>query len=119
MTTLAENSNNDIFVDPATGNLAIVNGLAQCVQNCGAAMETMLGECVLALQTGMPYDATMWTTYLPKQFAAAGRVTLLTVQDVNAVESFVVSRQGDVGSYVAVIKTNFGPATIRGVIPNV
>jgi hypothetical protein len=118
MTTIAENSNRDIFTD-ANHNLALVVGIDEVAQNCKAAMEVVLKECVLDLQHGMPYDETMWSTYLPRQFEAAGRKTLLAVGGVTGVLSFAVQRSGDVASYRASIQTSRGAITVQGVIPNV
>lgn len=118
MTTLGENANNDIYLD-ANSNLATVSGLDEIQQIAVSRMETMLGECVLNLSNGMPYDATMWTRYLPQQFEAAGRATLKASPGVTGVLSFTVSRQGDIGTYVAQIQTALGTATVRGIIPNV
>lgn len=118
MTTIAENANRDIYTD-ANHNLALVTGIDETAQNCKAAMEVVLSECVLDLQHGIPYDQTMWADYLPRQFEAAGRKALIAVEGVTGVLSFAVQRLGDVGSYRATIQTSRGVVTVQGVIPNV
>lgn len=119
MTTLAENSNNDIYLD-ATGNLATVTGLDQCRQNCKAAMEVVLGECVLDLQHGNPYDQAMWSRYLPRVFETAARKSLSAVQNVVSVLVFTITRSGNTAAYEAEIQTTFGQnIVVSGVIPNV
>lgn len=119
MTTLAEDENNDIFLD-ASGNLATATGLEQCRQNCIAAMEVVLGECVLDLQHGNPYDQTMWSRYLPRAFETAARKSLLAVLNTVSVLSFIITKSGDQANYEAVIQTTFGQnIVVSGVIPNV
>lgn len=120
MTTLAENANRDIFVDPTTGNIALLSGIQQCAQSCKSTMETLIGECVLNLQYGQPYDAAAWTTYLPRALEVAARRALMAVLNVVSVVSYTVNQQGDELVWSATMATTFGQnVTVGGVIPNV
>lgn len=119
MTSLAENANRDIYLD-ATGNLATVTGIDQTSQCCKSAVEVVLGECILDLTHGLPYDQAVWTTYLPRVFEAAARKAILAVLNVDSVVSFTLQQVGDTLTYSAVILTTFGQSvTATGVIPNV
>lgn len=119
VTSLAENAQNDIFLD-TTGNLATVTGLAQCQQSCNACMEVVLGECVLDLQRGNPYDQAMWSRYIPRAFETVARRNLSAVQEVVSVLVFTITRTANVASYEAEMQTTFGQSVkVSGVIPNV
>jgi hypothetical protein len=118
MTSIGENAKRDIYLT-GTKNLALVTGLDECGQSCKSAVEVVLGECVLNLDHGLPYDQTMWTQYLPRSFEAAARKAILAVLNVQSVLSFDLQRAGDRATYQAVIKTNFGLVSVAGVIPGV
>lgn len=118
MTSLATNARNDLYLDATSGNLAMARGIVAVEQEAEHAMKAQLGECVLALDRGVPTDATIWTRWNPVQFEAYARKMILSVQNVLAVQSFNITRSGDVASYVAVIATTFGNVTISGIIGN-
>jgi len=116
MTCIAENATRDMYLT-GTKNLALNTGLEQCGQCCKSTVEVVLGECVLNLGKGLPYDQTMWTRYLPRSFESAARAAILAVLNVQSVVSFNLQRAGDKATYQAVIKTNFGLTSVAGVIP--
>lgn len=113
MTSLATNSNNDIFMGPDY-NLALVRDLAATVQDCQNAMEAQLGEMPLAADRGVPTMATVWSNYKPAQFEAAARAILLTVPNVTGIKSFTITQVGDQARYSVEIQSTFGPATVAG-----
>lgn len=113
MTNLATDSKNDIYA-MSDGNLAMVYDLADTTQACEHAMKAQLGEMVLALQRGVPTEATIWAKWKPLQFEASARALLLTVPNVQAVKSFSITRTAGVATYVVVIQTAFGNSTVTG-----
>lgn len=115
MTSLATNVNNDIFMGPDK-NLALVTGIAACVQDTKNAMEAQLGEMPLAQTRGVPTMATIWDKYKPAQFEAAARAIILTVPNVVGINSFNMVQFGDQARYTTEIKTVFGSATVSGVV---
>lgn len=113
MTNVATNTKNDIYTTP-DGSLAMVYDLADTQQACEHAMKAQFGEIVLALQRGVPTEATVWAKWKPLQFEAAARALLLTVPNVQAVKSFVITRSAGVATYVVVIQTAFGNTQVTG-----
>lgn len=109
--SLALNENNDLFAD-SSGNLALVSGTDATRQDCETVMRCQAGECVLNLQRGVPTAATIWDEWLPKQFEAAARAQLLTVPGVVSIQSFTLTRLGNVATYVAEILTIYSPTAI-------
>jgi hypothetical protein len=114
ISTLAVNSNNDIYVGN-DGNLAIVYNLEATLQACAQAAKTQLGEMVLATDQGIPNFQTVWvgTPNLP-QFEAAVRYALLNVPGVTGIQSFITSMQGTSLLYTAIIVTIYGTGNING-----
>ena len=106
MTSIATNANNDIYLD-ATGNLAMVSGVAAVQQDCEHAMKAQLGEMALFLTSGMPTLETVWANWRPLQFEAAARRTLLAVPGVVAVKAFSITRSAGVATYTATIQTEY------------
>jgi len=112
ITTIAENSNRDIYRDPVTGNLAFVSGAYAIAQLCKSRIEAQRGEMIYAADEGMPTRATAWDLFNPKQFEAAARVIILATDGVTSITSFNMSSLNNVLSYTAVINTIYGTATI-------
>lgn len=113
MTSLATNSNNDIYMGP-DNNLALVRGLAAVVQDTKNAVEAQLGEMPLALDRGVPTMATIWDSYKPAQFEAAARAIILTVPGVTGIKRFDIIQVSDQARYEAEINSVYGPAAIAG-----
>lgn len=109
--TLATDASNDLVVT-ALGSVSVATGLAAVAADCRSAMQAQLGEMVFAQDRGMPTLATAWNQYIPAQFEAAGRRTLLRVPDVTGVDSFVVTREGERLRYTATLRTVYGEASI-------
>lgn len=113
MKSFAMNSNNDMYIG-TDGNLAIVSDIDAVMQNCRSAMQAQLGEMQFDTARGMPNRATVYDTYNPVQFTAAGRTTLAAVEGVVSVVNFTVQRSGDTLNYSATIKTIYGTGAING-----
>jgi len=109
---LAVDSNNDLYID-GTGSIAFVEGLDCVLQNCEHAMKTMLGECVLDIERGIPNFETIWlgSPNVP-QYVLAARVALEAVADVDEVTAFDTAQVGDVLTYSATIVTVYGTGII-------
>lgn len=112
--TFAIDPVNGDMVRGADGNLTILSGLDAVLQNCSTAMRAQRNEMIYAQQDGMPMRATAFDQYLPKQFAAAGRVTLAAVDGVVKVQSFTVTSVNNTLRYAAVVKTIYGTGPLNG-----
>lgn len=110
-TTFLETPDNDLDLD-ARGALCIVTGRRAVASDARSAMQAQRGEMLLAVPDGMPTLQTAWSGYSPGQFEAAARAVILVVPEVLAVDSLVVSRDGDALRYDAVISTPYGPAEL-------
>lgn len=108
------NEVNDIYLDN-NGNLAISTGLTALIEICKQYMQTILGELVLNVNTGIPYFQSVFTG-VPniQQFVAAGRASLLSVEGVQQVVSFDVQMNDKVLSYTATIQTIYGQGVVNG-----
>lgn len=114
----AENANRDAYIDPATGDMAILTdaqGNAEATgQLCKSRIEAQHGEMRYATDEGMPTAATAFNTFNPKQFEAAARAIILGTPNVTAVPSFSMYQDSNTLNYAAVIDTIFGITTITG-----
>lgn len=110
----AEDENGDMYIDPATGDQAILTGAAAVAQLCKSRIEAQRGEMRYAADQGMPTRATAFDTFNPHQFEAAARTIILGTTDVTGIESFSMYRDGNTLNYTAVITTNYGSTTIGG-----
>lgn len=110
--TLAVDSNNDLYTDEAR-NLVLLSGVAAVQQNCGHALKTTLGECVLDLPRGLPNFEAVWNGR-PNlaQYEAAALAALQAVEGVVQVVAFEPSRVNDTLQYAATIQTIYGRATL-------
>lgn len=98
--TFGVNFNNDLFIDPQTGNLAIVYDITAVSQACKQAALTLLGEMVLQTNQGIPYFSAVWVG-VPNIPAFEG-----------ALRSAWLAIQGVVG--VSALTTRIGPYTVPG-----
>ena len=110
----AENANRDTYIDPATGDQAILTGADAVAQLCKSRIEAQRGEMVYATDQGMPMRSTAFDTFNPHQFEAAARTIILGTQHVTGIESFSMYRDGNTLNYSAVITTAFGSTTVGG-----
>lgn len=111
--TFATDANNDLFLDK-NGNIAIYTQLDAVLQCCEHAVQTLLGEMVLATDQGIPYMQTVFVGVPNLQiFESALREAILDVPDVTTITSLIISQEADVLQYTAVIQTIYGtgPAT--------
>lgn len=125
--TLACNVNNNIpGVDPfdiyldANGGLATASGQQYALEACVQAANTLLGECVLNTDIGIPYFQSVWTGSPNIQlFESKLRAAFLGIgggKIVTEIVSLTTSLQKDVLTYQAIIKTIYGASTLTGVI---
>lgn len=114
MRTIAVNANNDIYI-ATDGNLAMAVDLEAVLQACAQAAKTQLGECVLALDNGVPFFETVWQDSANvAQFEAYLRRVIEKVPGVTEVQQLDVTVDSNVLSYVATIVTVYGEGTING-----
>jgi len=112
--TFAVDSNNDLFINPL-GNMAISLDIQAVLENCEHAIKTMLNECVLDLQRGMPNFQTIWKSgALLPQYNTAAINTLRKVAGVVNIVSFNSALIDGSVNYQAVILTAFGTGEING-----
>lgn len=113
----AENENRDPYIDPQTGDLAVLSGSAAVAQLCKSRVEAQRGEMKYATDEGMPDFATAFDTFNPAQFEAACRTILTGTTGVNTVESFSMYQGGNTLYYTAVMTNIYDdqPVTITGV----
>lgn len=111
MRSLGLNSDGKLYVDNS-GNIGQLTGLEEVVQGCETVMRAQLGEMYYNANSGIPTRGTIWDTYNPLQFIAAGRVALLTVAGVTGIQSFDVEVRDNVFTYTAVVITEYGKGTI-------
>lgn len=113
-TTLAADSNGDLFLDGG-GNLAWLSGLAAVEQTCAEAARVRLGELVLQTDEGLPFfDAVFTGSPNIATFEAALRAALVAVDGVTGVDALVISQAGNTLSYTAEIATVYGPGKVNG-----
>lgn len=106
---------NDLFLDNA-GNISVVDGLQAVLYACASAARTKLGECVLQVDYGIPFEETVWLG-VPQiaQYQAALRQALQQVDGVQQVLSLNVARvNAQTLGYTAVIQTDFGQGNLGG-----
>lgn len=108
MITLATDTSNDLYLD-AQGYIAVASDLQAVLQNCEHAVKTMLGECVLDQQRGLPNFTVIWNgNPNVNQYDAALRKTIRAVSGVVDIRSLNVRLSGEKLIYNAVIKTIYG-----------
>lgn len=109
--SIALNGEHSLYLD-AAGNLALVDNLEACLQDCKTAMLAQRAEMIYAMDEGIPYRQTSWDQYRPAQFEAAARAAVLAVPGVIRIDSFAFSFSNNVFSYVVVIVTDWGAGGI-------
>ena len=114
-TTLALSADkHDLFLD-ASGNIAVLNGLAAVEQCCQTASLAQLGEMVLETGLGIPNFQAIWVGSPNYSLWQSYLVTALNnVIGVNEVVSVQFSAERGVLSYTATIASQFGAAEIQG-----
>jgi hypothetical protein len=95
-------------------NLAMVSNIDAVLQDCEHTMKALFQEMIYAYDRGLPYFQTVWQKKNFVQFEAQGRSALLRVNGVVSVLLFVVTTEGDVLSYNAVIETIYGVGSFNG-----
>lgn len=114
----AENAKRDVYIDPATGDQAILldmtGNAAATGQLCKSRIEAQRGEMRYATDKGMPTAATAFNTFNPQQFEAAARSIILGTPNVTGIQSFSMYRDGNTLNYAAAIITIYGNTIITG-----
>lgn len=112
--TLAVDVNNDIFIG-IDGSLSIATARDAVLQACAQAAKAQLGEMIYAVDQGLPNFEAVWNgTPNLNQFEAYLRRNIEAVTDVIGVDSVTITVTAGVLSYVAVIKTIYGPGLLNG-----
>lgn len=115
MKTLATDSTYDIFLDTATGSLAVHTGNDAYADIVAAAIRTVKGEIQLDTEEGVPYFDTV--------FKSVGRVNLWKALVENRVNKFPFVRsivsfthnidfENRILHYTLIINTDIGEVTI-------
>lgn len=117
-TSLAVNSNNDIYLDE-NGNIAIVTDLLATLQACEQAVKTKLGELVLDTTRGVPYFETVFVGVPNLQIFNAGiKAAIIAEPGVVQIVALATKVNGGILSYTAEIQTVYGTGSILGEINN-
>jgi hypothetical protein len=103
---------NDFLIDE-TGNLVILDGLSAVMGACACTAKAQRGEMIRAVSKGIPNMNVTWVGS-PNlvQLEAALRAAWAAVDGVRRVVSFEATRVRDTISYIAVIETVYGVATL-------
>lgn len=106
--------NNDLYLG-LDGNIAMNRDIQAVLQVCKNDSQTMLGECVLDVERGLPNFSVIWSgpPNLP-QLETALRQVLLSVEGVVEIVSLVVDLLADELRYIATIRTIYGVGDING-----
>ena len=112
----AVNSNNDIYLG-TDGNLAIVFDMQGTLQACEHALKTVLGEMIFATNQGLPNFQLIWVG-VPnlQQYEAAVRATILAVDGVVEVVSFLADLSDNTLTYTITIRTIYGVGVVNGAV---
>lgn len=105
MTTTLQNDSNFDLVVRDDGMLGILTGDPAISQNTVTACSTRRGECLLDIEKGIPFDATVFSNLKTPQFEAAIRSTIRRVPGVTGVNRLVSVQNGENLEYVAEIST--------------
>lgn len=115
----AENANRDPYIDPSTGDLAMLTDIpgnpVATAQICKSRVEAQRGEMKYATDQGMPMMVTAFDSFNPHQFEAAARTIILATPNVKSIVSFSMYRDGNTLYYSTVIDTTYGATTIIGI----
>jgi hypothetical protein len=111
----AENENRDPYIDPETGDQAVLFGAPAVAQLCKSRVEAQRNEMKYAADQGMPTFQTAFNTFNPQQFEAAARTIILATTDVTGIESFSMYQDGNTLYYTAVITSVYDQVTITGI----
>lgn len=112
--TLSVDSSNDIFIG-IDGSLSIATARDAVLQACAQVAKAQLGEMVYAVDEGIPNFQAVWNgSPNLSQFEAYLRRNIEAVADVIGVDSVTITVTGGTLSYVAVIKTIYGPGVLNG-----
>ena len=116
---LAENSNNDLFVQP-NNQLGVFLDLDATVQLCKTVIETQRGELQYDTTRGIPTSSTLWAGVAEQsRFRFYCIEALRAVSGVQEILRFDTELVDDVLEYVAIIKTDFGTVEVRGLFNGV
>lgn len=112
--TLAVDDNNDIFVG-VDGLLSIATARDAVMQACAQAAKAQLGEMIYAVDQGLPNFEVVWNG-APNlsQYEAYLRRNIEAVADVISVDAVTITANAGVLSYIATIKTIYGPGLLNG-----
>ena len=114
MKSLASNQRNDLVIG-ADGRLSIVTGAAAVEVVARSHMQTRRGEMIHAMQQGIPFDLVAFgASPNLAQFEAYARIRLGSITGVREVVSFDARLDGDVLTYTATLRTDYGETTING-----
>jgi hypothetical protein len=113
MQTLAENDNNDLYID-GTGNIPVLTAQQALAQSYASAIEVRLAEMEYAQDQGMPWFQTAFNSYNPIQFEAAARNIIDSFDQTVTITAFTVTKTKNVLSYVATIETIYGTVYLNG-----
>lgn len=113
MQTFGVDSNNDLFLAKATGNISFSRDLQAVLECCAHVAKARLSEMVLATDRGLPFFETVFNG-VPNlaQFEASLRAAILGVANVLEITALTIALKGNALTYQATIATTYGIGTI-------
>lgn len=119
MRTLAENSNNDLFLG-SDNNLDILTDLDATLQSCKSAIETQRGELQYDVNRGVPTSQTIWNGIPNEQrFRFYCLEAVRGVPGVEKITQFDIEIRAKELVYTMTIVTIFGTDTVGNIINGV
>lgn len=114
MKTFQTNPNND-FVRGADGNLVIIQDIQAVAQESRHFAATLRGEMIHAIDEGVPYFRDVFSkTPNLSQIEAHLRRRIMSLANVEKINSLTAFIEVETLKYTAQIKTNFGDIEING-----
>lgn len=114
MKTFQTDSNND-FVRGFDGNLVMIQDIQAVAQESRHFAATLRGEMIHAIDEGVPYFRDVFgKTPNLSQIEASLRRRILSLTNVEKINSLSAFIDGETLKYTAQIKTSFGDIEING-----
>lgn len=111
MITLSVDENNDIFLGTVK-NLAISSDKDALTQACTQATSVLTEELAYATTSGINYPGFVWSVPDMMLFESNVINALLSLDGVNDVSNFLVTRDGDKMNYTCNVHTIYGDISL-------
>lgn len=114
MRSLASSSSNDLVLG-SNGRISAVTDIDAIEVVARSYMQARRGEMIHAMQQGIPFDLVAFgASPNLAQFEAYARIRLGSITGVREVVSFDAKLDGDVLTYTATLRTDYGETNING-----